>query len=339
MKRSQLVVLTLVTFLPVSALAARPMRVTLPNKTKNACIRKAARLSSVHKYEDALAELSTSGCTENLEAEEQLWVELMQGVLHQSLEQIEQAEDSFCRALLQEPLASLPLAKPPAALDEFFEKMRAECPEREKAKAEALAKAKAEADAAAAAAAAAAKPVVAEATPGLAAETTPATVVDEPSSALSLRDSFELYAGVHGEADMLRLSTPVPLWGASVQGSVHLLHGLKAGVGLTALASTRFSSGPIFLVLADARLAYPIIRPTERMGLHVYAAGGPLLYTMDSPAAGARAGAGLALDLSKVRVSLGGAYEWRSHYRLGYAAPMASLDVSWKISGPSYTSP
>ncbi|HEX8438652.1 hypothetical protein [Archangium sp.] len=340
MKRSLLTVLTLVTFLPAAALAARPIRVTLPNKTKNACLRKVARLTSALKNEDALAELSTPGCTENLETEEQLWVDLMQGVLYQGLEQTTQAEDAFCLALLQEPLASLPLAKPPAALDELFERMRAECPEREKAKAEQLAKAKAEADAAAAAeAAAAAAAKAAKAAPPPVAELPPEPVVNEFVSVSSLRDSFELYAGVHGEADMQRVTTPLPLWGASVQGSVHLFRGLRAGAGLTALASTRFSSGPIFLVMADARLAYPILPPNERLGLHVYASGGPLLYTTNSPAAGARAGLGLALDLSKVRVSLGGAYEWRSHYRLGYAAPMASLDVSWKLSGAPRASP
>ncbi len=338
MKRLLLAVLTLVTFLPDPALAARQMRVTLPNKTKNACIRKAARLSSALKYEAALDLLSTPGCSENLGDEELLWVDLMQGVLYQGLEQTEQAEESFCRALLQEPLASLPLARPPADLDEIFEKMRAECPEREKAKAEQLAKAKAEADAAAAAAAA--TPVVAEVTPPPTADPILlAPLVNEPTQGLSLRDSFELHAGVHGEADMQRVTTPMPLWGASVQGSVHLVHGLRAGAGLTALASTRFSSGPIFLLLADVRLAYPILPPSERLGLHVYAMGGPLLYTMDSPAGGARAGLGLSLDLSKVRVSLGGAYEWRSHYRLGYGAPMAFLELSWKLSGPPRASP
>jgi hypothetical protein len=341
MKRLLLAVLTLVTLLPDSALAARRVRITLPKKTKNACIRKVARLSSTLKYEEALAELTTAECTDDLKAEEQLWVDLMQGVLNQGLEQTTEAEDSFCRALLQEPLASLPLDKPSADLDEMFERMRAECPERERAKAEALAKAKAEAEAEAKAKAEAeAKAAaLAQATPPPAAESTPAPVLDEPTSALSLRDSFELYAGVHGEADMQRLTTPVPLYGANVQGSVHLIGGLRAGAGLTALASTRFSSGPIFMLMADVRLAYPIIRPTERMGLHVYAMGGPLLYTMNTPAAGGRAGLGLALDLSKVRVSLGGAYELRSHYRLGYAAPMAFLELSWKLSGGPRTSP
>jgi hypothetical protein len=37
--------------------------------------------------------------------------------------------------------------------------------------------------------------------------------------------------------------------------------------------------------------------------------------------------------MSKVRVSLGGAYEWRSNYRLGYSAPMAFLELGWKVAG------
>jgi hypothetical protein len=337
MKRLLLAVLTLVTFLPVPALAARQMRVTLPNKTKNACIRKAARLSSALKYEDALAELSTTGCTENLGAEEQLWVDLMQGVLYQGLDQATQAEDSFCRALLQEPLASLPLDKPATDLDELFEKMRAECPEREKAKADAEAKAKADAEAKAQAEAEAKAKATAQVTAPPVAESAPASVLARSAPIPSLGDSFELYAGVHGEADMQRTTTPLPLWGASVQGLVHLPHvtpGLRAGVGLTALASTRFSSGPIFLLMADARLSYPILPRNDRFGLRVYAMGGPLLYTTSEPAGGARAGLGLALDVSKLRVSLGGAYEWRSNYRLGYSAPMAFMELGWKFAGP-----
>nr|QKW93734.1 hypothetical protein [Vitiosangium cumulatum] len=326
MKHVLSAVLSLSTILSVPALAAPQLRVTPPKKTKNACIRKVARLSSTQKYEEALSELITPECNDGLGDEDRLWVELMQGVLHQSLEQTAQAEDAFCRALQLEPLASLPISKPPAEMDALFEKLRVDCPERVKAQEE---KAKAEAEAKAAAEKAAAE---AAAAPPPAAEPPPQPVDSEPALASSLGDAFELHAGIRGEADIQR-SGPLPLWGAGVNGSVHLFHGLRAGAGLTALASTRFSSGPIFLLMADVRLAYPILPPQGRFGLHVYAAGGPLLYTLSSPAGGARAGAGLALDVSKVRVSLGGAYEWRSHYRLGYGSPMAFLEVGWKLAG------
>ncbi|WP_395811304.1 hypothetical protein [Archangium minus] len=322
MKRLLSAVLTLVPFLPLPTLAAPAMKVTLPEKTKNACIRKVARLSSTQKYDAALTELSTPECTENLGTEEQLWVALMQGVLYQSLAKTPEAEDAFCRALKLEPLASLPLAKPSAEQDALFEKLRIDCPERERLEAEKAAAA------AAAAEAAAKQAALAEATPPPAAET-PAPVDSEPAEP-PLFGAFQLYAGVHSEADFQR-SLPLPLLGVSAQGTVHLIHGLRGGVGLTALASSVGTSTPVFLLMADVRLAYPLIAPNPRYGLQVYATGGPLLYTMDSGGGGARAGLGLALDLSRVRVSLGGAYEWRDHYRLGYQAPMAWLEVGWRL--------
>jgi hypothetical protein len=325
LKRLLPAVLSLVTFLPVPALAAT-QKVTLPNKkTKNACIRKAARLTSFFKYDAALTELTSDKCSEYLATEEQLWVDLMQGVAHHGLGQATEAENAFCRALLAEPLASLPLEKPSTELNDLFEKMRVDCPERNKPKPPPEPVVQAPPPPA---------PVVAEATPPPPTEPEPST--DSGSASLSggsLRDSFELHAGLHGEGDFQRLSSPVPLYGANVQGSVHLVHGLRAGMGLTALASTRFSSGPIFLLMADARLSYPILPANDRYGLRVYAMGGPLLYTTSDLAGGARAGLGLALDVSKVRVSLGGAYEWRSNYRLGYSAPMAFLELGWKIAG------
>jgi hypothetical protein len=321
MKSLKLAVLPLMTLLAVPAEAAPRVKVILPEKTKNTCIRKVARLSTTLKYEAALAELGAPGCTQDLAPEEQLWVSLMQGVLYQALEQTTQAEDAFCRAFKQEELASLPLEKPGAELDGLFEKMRVECPDREKAKA-----AQAEAEAKAAAAPA---PVVAEAAPPPPVEPPPAAV--ESESALSLVDSFELYAGLHGEADVGN-SGPLPLAGVNVNGSVRLPFGLRAGVGLTALGSPRFSSA-IGLLLADVRLAYPVLASPGKFGLQVFASGGPLLYGPSPMAAGGRAGLGVALDVSKVRVSLGGSYEWRSHYRLDYAAPMAWLEVGWKLAG------
>jgi hypothetical protein len=170
--------------------------------------------------------------------------------------------------------------------------------------------------------------VVAEVTPPPA---EPPPPVVEAAPALSLVDSFELYAGLHGEADV-GSSGPLPLAGVNVNGSVGLPGGLRAGVGLTALASPRFSSG-LGLLLADVRVAYPVIASTGSFGLQVFASGGPLLYGPNPMAAGGRAGLGLAMDLSKVRVSLGGSYEWRSHYRLDYAAPMAWLELGWKLAG------
>lgn len=316
MKSLPLAVLPLMTLLAVPAEAAPRVKVILPEKTRNTCIRKVARLSSTLKYEAALTELAAPGCTKDLGTEEQLWVDLMEGVLYQALEQTARAEDAFCRALKQEELASLPIEKPSAELDGLFEKMRVECPDRDKAKAE-----QAEAPAPVA-------PVVAEATPPPA---EPPTVV-EAAPASALFDAFELYAGLHGEADMGN-GGPVPLGGLSVQGSVHLLHGLRAGVGLSVLGSPRFTSG-LGLVLADVRLAYPVLVSPGSFGLNVFAAGGPLLYGPNPMAAGGRAGLGVALDVSKVRVALGGSYEWRSHYRLDYAAPMAWLEVGWKLMGP-----
>ncbi len=171
--------------------------------------------------------------------------------------------------------------------------------------------------------------MVAEAAPPPPAEPPPPVVEAAPS--LSLLESFELYAGVHGEADV-GSSGPLPLAGVNVQGSVHVLGGLRAGLGLTALASPRFSSA-IGLLLADVRLAYPVLSAPGSFGLQVFASGGPLLYGPNPMAAGGRAGLGVALDMSKVRVSLGGSYEWRSHYRLDYAAPMAWLEVGWKLAG------
>ncbi|MFL5351054.1 hypothetical protein [Archangium sp.] len=323
MKRLLLAVLSLATFLPVPALAAA-QKVTLPTKTKNACIRKAARLVSFQKYEGALTELTSAGCTENLGTEEQLWVDTMQGVVYNGLGQGTEAEAAFCRALLAEPLASLPLERPTTALNDLFEKMRVDCPERNKPKPppEPVVQAPPPPE-----------PVVAEATPPPA-ESSSDSMFDGSFSLSGMRDSLEVYAGLHGEADLQRLSGPLPLYGANVQGSVHLFHGLRAGVGLTALASTRFSSGPLFLLMADARLSYPILPANDRFGLRVYAMGGPLLYTTSEPAGGARAGLGLALDVSKLRVSLGGAYEWRSNYRLGYSAPMAFMELGWKFAGP-----
>ncbi|MCY1082548.1 hypothetical protein [Archangium lansingense] len=316
MKSLPLAVLPLMTLLAVPAVAAPRVKIILPEKTKNTCIRKVARLSSTLKYEAALAGLAEPGCTQDLGTDEQLWVSLMEGMLHQALGQTPQAEDAFCRAFKQEELASLPLAdKPTAELDGLFEKMRVECPERNKPKPE-----QAEAPAPVA-------PVVEAAPP----PAPPPPAVEETPPALSLADSFELYAGVHGEADV-GSSGPLPLGGLSVHGSVHLLHGLRAGVGLTALGSPRFASA-IGLVHADVRLAYPVIARTESFGLHVFATGGPLLYGPSPMAVGGRAGLGLAMDVSKVRVSLGGSYEWRSHYRLDYAAPMAWLEVGWKIAG------
>lgn len=322
LKRFLPAVLSLVTFLPVPALAAAQQKVTLPTKTKNACIRKVARLASFQRYEAVLTELSSAGCTENLGTEEQLWVNLMQGVAYQGLDQGTESEAAFCRALLAEPLASLPLERPSTELNDLFERMRVDCPERNKPKPPPEPVVQAPPQPA---------PVVAEATPPPA---EPASDSSDASAGFaSMRDSLELHAGLHGEGDFQRLSSPVPLWGANVQGSVHLIHGLRAGLGVTALASTRFSSGPIFLLMADARLSYPILPQNERYGLRVYAMGGPLLYTTSEPAGGARAGLGLALDVSKVRVALGGAYEWRSNYRLGYSAPMAFLEVGWKLAG------
>lgn len=322
MKSLPLAVLPLMTLLAVPAEAASRVKVILPEKTKNTCIRKVARLSTTLKYEAALDELAAPGCTQDLGTQEQLWVSLMEGVLYQALEQTAQAEDAFCRAFKQEELASLPIGKPSEALEGLFEKMRVECPDREKAKQE-----KAAAEAAAAAAAAPA-PVV-EAAPPPPVEP-PAPVV-EAAPTLSLLESFELYAGLHGEADV-GSSGPLPLAGVNVNGSVHVVRGLRAGVGLTALASPRFSSG-IGLLLADVRLAYPVISSPGSFGLQVFASGGPLLYGPNPMAAGGRAGLGVALDMSKVRVSLGGSYEWRSHYRLDYAAPMAWLELGWKVAG------
>jgi hypothetical protein len=317
MKSLKLAVLPLMTLLAVPAEAAPRVKVILPEKTKNTCIRKVARLSSTLKYEAALAELGEPGCTQDLKTEEQLWVSLMEGVLYQALAQTTQAEDAFCRAFKQEELASLPLEKPSAELDGLFEKMRVECPDRNKPKAE-----QAEAPAAE-------TPVVAEVAPPPPAEPPPPVV--EAAPALSLMDSFELHAGLHGEADV-GSSGPLPLAGVNVHGSVQVLGGLRAGLGLTALASPRFSSG-LGLLLADVRLAYPVIASPGSFGLQVFASGGPLLYGPSPMAAGGRAGLGVALDLSKVRVSLGGSYEWRSHYRLDYAAPMAWLELGWKIAG------
>lgn len=319
MKSLKLAVLPLMTLLAVPAVAAPRVKVILPEKTKNTCIRKVARLSSTLKYEAALTELATPGCTQELSPEEQLWVSLMEGVLYQSLEQTPKAEEAFCRALKQEELASLPLENPAAEMDALFEKLRVECPDREKAKvaqAEAEAAAKAAAEAEAAAAAAAPPPV----------EPTPAV---EPEPAYSLVDSFELYAGLHGEADV-GSTGPVPLGGVNVNASVGLPFGLRAGLGLTAMASPRFSSA-IGLLLADVRLAYPLLSSPGKFGLQVFATGGPLLYAPSPMAAGGRAGLGVALDVSKVRVALGGSYEWRSHYRLDYAAPMAWLELGWKL--------
>ncbi|WP_375768535.1 hypothetical protein NR798_43795 [Archangium gephyra] len=321
MKSLKLAVLPLMTLLAVPAEAAPRVKVILPEKTKNTCIRKVARLSSTLKYDAALAELAAPGCTQDLKTEEQLWVSLMEGVLYQALEQTPQAEDAFCRAFKQEELASLPIEKPSAELDGLFEKMRVECPDRNKAKAE-------QAEAAAAAAAAPA-PVVAEVAPPPPAEPPPPVV--ETAPALSLMDSFELYASLHGEADV-GSSGPLPLAGVNVNGSVLLPGGLRAGLGLTALASPRFSSG-IGMLLADVRVAYPLLASPGSFGLQVFASGGPLMYGPNPMAAGGRAGLGVALDMSKVRVSLGGSYEWRSHYRLDYAAPMAWLEVGWKLAG------
>ncbi|AKJ08102.1 hypothetical protein ATI61_107535 [Archangium gephyra] len=320
MKSLKLAVLPLMTLLAVPAEAAPRVKVILPEKTKNTCIRKVARLSSTLKYEAALAELAAPGCTQDLGTAEQLWVSLMEGVLYQALEQTPQAEEAFCRAFKQEELASLPIEKPSAGLDELFEKMRVECPDRNKAKVE---------QAAAEAAAAAAPAPVVEAAPPPPAEPPPPVV--EPEPALSLVDSFELYASVHGEADV-GSSGPLPLAGVNVNGSVRLPFGLRAGVGLTALGSPRFSSA-IGLLLADVRLAYPVLASPGGFGLQVFASGGPLMYGPSPLAAGGRAGLGVAMDVSKVRVSLGGSYEWRSHYRLDYAAPMAWLEVGWKLAG------
>ncbi|HYO74019.1 MAG TPA: hypothetical protein VEU33_48915, partial [Archangium sp.] len=291
MKSLKLAVLPLMTLLAVPAEAAPRVKVILPEKTKNTCIRKVARLSSMLKYEAALTELAAPGCKQGLAPEEQLWVSLMEGVLYQALEQTPQAEEAFCRAFKQEELASLPIEKPSAGLDELFEKMRVECPER--------AKVKAEAEAAAAAAAAAPAPVVTETAPPPPVEPPPPAI--EPEPALSLADSFELYASLHGEADM-GTSGPLPLVGVNVNGSVRLPFGLRAGVGLTALGSPRFSSA-IGLVLADVRLAYPLLSSPGSFGLQVFASGGPLLYGPSPIAAGGRAGLGVALDVSKVRVS------------------------------------
>lgn len=321
MKSLPLAVLPLMTLLAVPAEAAPRVKVILPEKTRNTCIRKVARLSSTLKYEAALDQLAAPGCSRNLRTQEELWVSLMEGVLFQALEQTALAEDAFCRAFKQEALASLPIEKPSAELDGLFERMRVECPDRDKPKPEQV-----EAPA----------PVapevveVAEVAPPPPAEPPPPPVV-EAAPALSLMDSFELYAGLHGEADV-GSTGPLPLAGVNVHGSVHLLFGLRAGVGLTALASPRFSSG-IGLLLADVRLAYPVIASQGSFGLQVFASGGPLLYGPNPMAAGGRAGLGVALDVSKVRVSLGGSYEWRSHYRLDYAAPMAWLEVGWKLAG------
>lgn len=317
-------VVSLATVLPVPALAAA-QKVTLPTRTKNACIRKAARLASFQKYEGLLTEITSAGCTENLNAEEQLWVDTMQGVAYNALGQEKEAEDAFCRALLAEPLASLPFERPSPQLNDLFEKMRVDCPERNKPKPPPEPVVQTPPPPA---------PVVAEATPPPASAASPSESTSEESfGPSSLRDSFELHAGLHGEADLQRFTGPVPLYGVNVQGSVHLFHGLRAGLDLTALATTRFSSGPIFLLMADARLSYPILPQNDRFGLRVFAMGGPLLYTTSEPAGGARAGLGLALDVSKLRVALGGAYEWRSSYRLGYSAPMAFLEVGWKVVG------
>ncbi|QRK10247.1 hypothetical protein JQX13_09195 [Archangium violaceum] len=323
MKRLLSAVLTLVPILPLPTLAAPAMRVTLPEKTKNACIRKVARLSSTQKYDAALTELSTPECTENLGTEEQLWVELMRGVLYQRLEKLPEAEAAHCRALKLEPLASLPLSNPTEEQDGLFEMLRIDCPERERLEAEKAAAA------AAAAEAAAKQAALAEATPPPAAEAPP-PVDSEPAAEPPLFGAFQLYAGIHSEADFQR-ALPLPLLGVSAQGTVHLIHGLRGGVGLTALSSSVGTSTPVFLLMADVRLAYPLVEPNPRYGLQVYATGGPLLYTMDSGGGGARAGLGLALDVSRVRVSLGGAYEWRDHYRLGYQAPMAWLEVGWRL--------
>lgn len=312
-------------FLPVPALAAA-QKVTLPTKTKNACIRKAARLVSFQKYEGAITELTSAGCTENLNAEEQIWVDTMQGVAYDALTQGKEAEDAFCRALLAEPLASLPLERPSTQLNDLFEKMRVDCPERNKPKPppEPVVQAPPPPE-----------PVVAQAAPKPTPAESSSDSMSEGSFGLSsMLGSLEVHAGLHGEADLQRFTGPQPLYGANVQGSVHLFHGLRAGLGLTALATSRFSSGPTFLLMADARLSYPILPQNDRFGLRVYAMGGPLLYTTSDLAAGARAGLGLSLDVSKLRVALGGAYEWRSYYRLGYTAPMAFMEVGWRFVGP-----
>lgn len=316
MKSLKLAVLPLMTLLAVPAEAAPRVKVILPEKTKNTCIRKVARLSSTLKYEAALAELAAPGCTQELRTEEQLWVSLMEGVLNQALAQTTQAEDAFCRAFKQEELASLPIEKPSAELDGLFEKMRVECPERDKRKEEQAA--------AEAAAAAAPAPVVAEVAP-------PPPVAPPPVVEAAPPVLFDLYAGLHGEADV-GSSGPLPLAGVSVVGSAQRRNGPRVGVGLTVLGSPRFSSG-IALLLAELRVGYPVLASPGGFGLHVFASGGPLLYGPNPMAAGGRAGLGLAMDVSKVRVSLGGSYEWRSHYRLDYAAPMAWLEVGWKFAG------
>jgi hypothetical protein len=347
LKRSLLTVLILVTLLPAPALAAPKLRVDLPKKTKNACLRKAARLATVARYDDALDELASPKCSENLKPQEQVWISLMEGVLYHSLEQAPQSEEAFCRAFQEDPSARLPITNPSQSLRERFEELRSTCQAGSTpARAEAAPRAEAPAGPAQAEATPPAtktevtpppdavvsrppEPAV-EPVPTSVPPETPADLGTPAAPALSLLDSLELHAGVHADLE-LNPREFRPLAGLGFQGSVLLGHGLRAGVGLTALGSARFLPRPVVLLLADVRLAYALIPRSEQFGLQVYATGGPLLYTLYPAAPGARAGAGLALDVSQFRVSLGAAYEWRYHYRLELGAPIIGLELGWKL--------
>lgn len=341
MKSSPLIVLILLTMLPAPALAAPRLGVVLPKKTKNACIRKAARLATALKYDDALDQLAMNECSKDSEPQEQLWVSLMEGVLYHSLEQAPESKEAFCRALQVDPSARLPIARPSRSLRERFEVLRSECQERGTPEPEQVAVAqpgeseKEATLAEATPAPAAMPPPEAAPMPAPAVEPAPAPPSSDlgepaPARASTRLGSLEVHAGMHGDFE-LNPRELRPLGGLSLQGSVHLGHGLRAGLGLTALGTARFLSRPVFVLLADVRLAYPLIAPREQLALHAYATGGPLLYTLYPAAMGARTGLGLALDVSRVRISLGASYEWRYHYRLEYGAPMVGLEVGWKL--------
>jgi hypothetical protein len=352
LKRLLLTVVLLVTALPAPALAKpRPPRppklvVVLPKKTKNACLRKAARLASTLKYDAALKQLAARGCSRNIKPAEQQWVSLMEGVLYHQLNQASESKESFCLALKENPSARLPLTRPPRPLSEHFEKLRSECQEDsmpEPARAEVVQPVDP-----------ATGPALAEVPPTPAAEPPPSTTptptppsatppppsavepapppsdLIEPSPAPSLLGSLQVHAGVLGDVE-LNLREFRPLGGVGFQGSVLLGYGLRAGLGLSALGTARFSPRPVFVLLADVRLAYPLLPPREQFALHLYAKGGPLLYTLDPTGPGGRAGLGLALDMSRVRFSLSAAYEWRYHYRLEFGAPIVGLEVGWKL--------
>lgn len=120
---ASLSVLLLLCLYASSALAA-PQRTSVPKST-NPHLRTVARLHDQLEYEAALESLQKAESFAGNGPREQLWLTLMRGILAFRLDQFPQADESFRRALEQEPTVALPV-NPSKQMSQRFEQLRQE---------------------------------------------------------------------------------------------------------------------------------------------------------------------------------------------------------------------